>query len=224
MMSTNKKSYSYIFIIVLIIIIGVVLFFIFRNNGKTDNNSMNNEAKLALDSNVLGNNDKTNEIANKIENAVSTPKEEELSSFSTDLGSSPEGRLTNIRITCSKLNGCTVAKGETFSFCGTIGPSTAEDGYKEASIFVNGETVQALGGGNCQVSSTLYNAVLAVPDLEVKERHAHGKKVSYVPEGKDAAVSYGSVDLKFKNNTANDIKMYFSTDDKTVTVRIVKLV
>ena len=84
MMSTNQKSYSYIFIIVLIIIIGVVLFFIFRNNGKTDNNSMNNEAKLALDSNVLGNNDKTNEIANKIENAVSTPKEEELSSFYTD--------------------------------------------------------------------------------------------------------------------------------------------
>lgn len=73
-MSTNKKSYSSIFIIVLIIIIGVVLFFIFRNNGETDNNSMNNEAKLALDSNVLGNNDKTNEIANKFENAVSSPK------------------------------------------------------------------------------------------------------------------------------------------------------
>ena len=77
-MSTNKKSYSSIFIIVLIIIIGVVLFFIFRNHGETDNNSMNNEAKLALDSNVLGNNDKTNEIANKFENAVSSPKEEDL--------------------------------------------------------------------------------------------------------------------------------------------------
>lgn len=223
-MNTDKKSYLYVFIVLFVIIVGVILFFIFSNNGKTNDNSMNNEAKLAIDSNFLENDDMaTNEIANKIKTATSTPTEEEISSFSTDLGSSPEGRLTNIRITCGKLNGCTVAKGETFSFCQTIGPSTAEDGYKEASVFVDGKTVQALGGGNCQVSSTLYNAVLNVPDFEVVERHEHGKKVSYVPEGKDAAVSYGSVDFRFKNNSSNDIKMYFSTDDKTVSVRIVKL-
>lgn len=224
-MNSNKKSHLYIWIIILIIILVGILFFIFKNKNSTNNNSMNNEAKLALEnSNVLGNNQKSNEIANKIETAVSIPKEEEIASYSTNLGSSPEGRLTNIRITCGKLDGTVVAKGETFSFCGTIGPSTAEDGYKEASVFVNGETVQALGGGNCQVSSTLYNAVLSVPDLEVTERHPHGKKVSYVPEGKDAAVSYGSVDLKFKNNTQNDIKLYLSTDGKTVSVKIVKLV
>ena len=162
-------------------------------------------------------------IANKIENAVSTPKEEELSSFSTDLGSSPEGRLTNIRITCSKLNGCTVAKGETFSFCGTIGPSTAEDGYKEASVFVNGETVQALGGGNCQVSSTLYNAVLAVPDLEVKERHAHGKSVTYVPKDRDAAVSYGSLDFKFRNDSNSDICINASSDNNTISITLLNI-
>ena len=88
----------------------------------------------------------------------------------------------------------------------------------------DGKEVQSLGGGNCQVSSTLYNAVLDVPDLKVTERHEHGKKVSYVPDGKDAAVSYGSIDFKFKNNTDNNIKLYFETDDVTLTVKIVKLV
>ena len=81
-----------------------------------------------------------------------------------------------------------------------------------------------MGGGNCQISSTLYNAVLAVPNLKVIERHEHGREVHYVPEGKDAAVSYGSVDLKFKNETGNRIKLYFSTDDKTLSATIVKLV
>ena len=81
-----------------------------------------------------------------------------------------------------------------------------------------------MGGGNCQISSTLYNAVLTVPDFKVVERHEHGRDVSYVPDGKDAAVSYGSIDFKFKNNTGNNIKLYFSTDDVTLSVRIVKLV
>ena len=114
-------------------------------------------------------------------------------------------------------------KGDTFSFCNTLGPSTAEKGYEKADVIINGKTEQALGGGNCQVSSTLYNAVLAVPDLEVVERHEHGKAVGYVPEGKDATVSYGSVDFKFKNNSSNDIKLYFSSDDENVTAKIVRL-
>ena len=81
-----------------------------------------------------------------------------------------------------------------------------------------------MGGGNCQISSTLYNAVLSVPDLKVIERHEHGRDVSYVPDGKDAAVSYGSIDFKFKNNTGKEIKLYFSTDAITLNVRIVKLI
>ena len=151
-------------------------------------------------------------------------KEEEIASYSTKVSGSTSNRLTNIRITCKKLNGTTVNTGETFSFCEITGPSTAEEGYKEATMFLDGKEVQSLGGGNCQVSSTLYNAVLDVPDLKVIERHEHGKKVSYVPDGKDAAVSYGSIDFKFKNNTDNNIKLYFETDDVTLTVKIVKLV
>lgn len=78
--------------------------------------------------------------------------------------------------------------------------------------------------GNCQVSSTLYNAVLAISDFKIVERHAHGKKVTYVPEGKDATISYGSLDFRFKNDGNYDIKLYFSSDDVNVSVKIVKLI
>lgn len=80
-----------------------------------------------------------------------------------------------------------------------------------------------LEDGNCQVSSTLYNAVLQIPELKVLERHAHSKEVHYVKKDKDAAVSFGSVDFKFKNNSDSDIKIYASSDLKGVNIRIVKL-
>lgn len=226
-MKSNNKNYVYVFVIVCVIIVAGVLFFVFNNKkNNQENNSTNNVARLATESNVLGNNEKLNEVNNSIENVLSATKvtEEEIASYSTKLSGSTENRLTNIRITCDKLNGTMVSAGDTFSFCNTIGPSKAEDGYKEATVFLDGKEVQALGGGNCQVSSTLYNAVLAVSDLKVVERHEHGKDVSYVPDGKDAAVAYGSIDFKFKNNTGNDLKLYFSTDDKTLTAKIVKLV
>ena len=87
-----------------------------------------------------------------------------------------------------------------------------------------GNKIQTLGGGNCQVSSTLYNAVLKVPDLKVTERHPHSKRVYYVPVDKDAAVAHGSVDFKFKNNTGVPIKIYANADLKGVTIRLVKLI
>ena len=79
------------------------------------------------------------------------------------------------------------------------------------------------GGGNCQVSSTLYNAILEVSSLKVTERHAHSNYVPYVKKGKDAAVAYGSYDLKFVNNSGNDIKIKASTDGKSVTISIISL-
>lgn len=77
--------------------------------------------------------------------------------------------------------------------------------------------------GNCQVSSTLYNAVLAIPSLTIVERHEHGKDVTYVPEGKDAAVSYGSLDLKFRNGTGHDISIQATTDNQTITIKLIQL-
>ena len=82
---------------------------------------------------------------------------------------------------------------------------------------------KAFGGGNCQVSSTLYNAVLATPNLAVTERHEHSNNVPYVPKGKDAAIAYGSYDFKFTNNTGNDIKINCSTDGKSLTTTIIAL-
>lgn len=227
-MKSNKVKYIFLVIIVLIII-GAVIYFIYRNNKNDENkndDSSNNVARLAVESNIPANDEQIAEINNRIENSApeTTVSEEELATYSTKLGGSSEGRLTNIRISCEKLNGTVVSNGETFSFCETVGPSTAEEGYKEAPVIVNGEKVQGLGGGNCQISSTLYNAVLSVPNLTVVERHEHGREVHYVPEGKDAAVSYGSVDFKFKNETGNDIKLYFSTDNITLSATIVKLI
>ena len=87
----------------------------------------------------------------------------------------------------------------------------------------NGNKILGLGGGNCQVSSTLYNAVLAVPSLSVTERHAHSNKVPYIQSGKDAAVAYGSYDFKFVNNSGNSIKITASSDGNNVSITILKL-
>lgn len=81
--------------------------------------------------------------------------------------------------------GLLLSLGETFSFCNTVGKATPEAGYQKADIFdANGNVTKGYGGGNCQISSTLYNAVLALPNLSVVERHEHSKKVYYVPTRK----------------------------------------
>lgn len=153
-----------------------------------------------------------------------TPTEKELATFSTKILVKESGRQHNLHLTCDTLNGTRIEPGETFSFCNTVGKATKEKGYEEADVYDSeGNVTKGLGGGNCQISSTLYNAVLAVPDLEVVERHEHSRKVTYVEKGKDAAVAYGSVDFRFKNNTGKPIRIYANTDDCTVTTRIVSI-
>lgn len=149
--------------------------------------------------------------------------ETEISTYSTTIKDNSSGRLVNIRLTCNALNGTIVNPGEIFSFNDVVGEPTVEKGYQEATIIINHESEKGIGGGNCQVSSTLYNSILAVPSLVVIERHEHGKDVTYVPEGKDAAVSYGSLDLKFRNDTGNKIRIYLATDDKSITAKIIKI-
>ena len=82
---------------------------------------------------------------------------------------------------------------------------------------------RVVGGGNCQISTTIYNAALGVNGLEVTERHEHDMPVAYVEDGKDATVSYGSLDLKFKNNNDFDIKLTCETKDDKVTVKIFRI-
>ena len=172
----------------------------------------------------------TQRLATNTSNSISNvefsqePSEEPLFSFSTKVSQKDPDRQTNITICCNSLNGIIVKAGETFSFCNTLGPAKPEDGYKKADTFDgNGNTVQAYGGGKCQVSTTLYNAVLNTAGLTVVERHEHSGPVYYVPEGMDACVSYGSCDFQFRNDNDFDIKMYFSNTPDEISVSIVKI-
>lgn len=121
-----------------------------------------------------------------------------LSSFSTRYDASNYSRTTNLKLAMNKLNGVVVASGETFSYNETLGKRTAEAGYKEAGGYAGGRVVQTLAGGICQISSTLYDAVVYA-NLDIVERHNHMFLAGYVGAGKDATVVYGSLDFKFKN-------------------------
>lgn len=122
------------------------------------------------------------------------------SSATTNASSSSSNRLSNISKAIGSINGVKLEPGEEFSFNGTVGQRTAKRGYKMAGAFSGGEVIEELGGGICQVSTTLFNAAVKA-DLKITERHAHSMPVSYVDKGKDATVSWGSQDFKFKNNT-----------------------
>jgi len=152
-----------------------------------------------------------------------TKKEIEISNFSTKIFNKDEERQNNIGITCKTLSTKEVQPGETFSFCDTVGKATHDKGYEEADIYVDGRKEQGLGGGNCQVSTTLYNAVLKVPELEVVERHQHSGHVPYVEAGNDAAVAYGNYDFKFKNNTENVIKIVMENTPDNITAKLIKI-
>ncbi len=121
-------------------------------------------------------------------------------SYATPLGAGNGGRVTNIRLSTRALNNYLLLPGETLSFNQVVGPPTAERGYRQAPIIIQGQVVPGYGGGICQTATTLYNTALAA-GLEIVERHRHTMPVDYVPAGMDATISYNSLDLKFKNNT-----------------------
>ena len=152
-----------------------------------------------------------------------TKKEVEIANFTTKIYNKDKERQNNITITCRTLSAKEVQPSETFSFCDIVGKATRDKGYEEADIYVDGKKEQGLGGGNCQVSTTLYNAVLQVPELEVIERHEHSGHVPYIEEGKDAAVSYGAYDFKFKNNTNSVIKIVMENTPQNITAKLIKM-
>lgn len=142
-----------------------------------------------------------------------------LASYSTNYSSSGSSRSNNIALATSKINGTVLMPGETFSYNGTVGRRTKQAGFQEAGAYSNGQVVNEVGGGICQVSSTLYNAVLR-SNLEVVDRHNHMFQVSYVPIGTDATVSWGAPDFQFKNNRNYAIKIVASTSGKNVYINI----
>lgn len=143
----------------------------------------------------------------------------ELGKYSTSYSASNKSRSSNLALAAEKINGMVLAPGEVFSYNDAVGPRTAENGFKEAQIYENGETVLGLGGGVCQVSSTLYSAVLYA-DLKIVSRRAHSMTVGYIPKGQDATVSYGSIDFKFENSTEYPIKISAETVSGKVNVSV----
>ncbi|MCT4595292.1 MAG: VanW family protein [Anaeromicrobium sp.] len=142
-----------------------------------------------------------------------------LSEFTTKYSPSNKPRSSNIAMATSYVNGTLLKPGEIFSYNDTVGKRTSERGFKIAGIYKNGKVSKGLGGGICQGSTTLYNAVL-LGDLEIVDRNNHSLTVPYVPLSRDATVSWGTQDFKFKNNTDKDIYIYGSTTRNTVTFKI----
>lgn len=121
------------------------------------------------------------------------------SNFSTNYSNSSDPRKNNIKIATKAIDGTVLMPGEEFSFNKIVGPRTVEKGYEKAHVILGNNFIDDFGGGICQVSSTLYNAVLKL-DLKISERTHHSMPISYIPLGRDATVNYGSSDLKFINN------------------------
>ncbi|MBQ4249187.1 MAG: VanW family protein [Clostridia bacterium] len=142
-----------------------------------------------------------------------------LSTFSTTL-TSVANRSHNIRLAASKINGKVLNPGEEFSFNGTVGPRTEATGFKEAKIYTSNEIVDGVGGGICQVSSTIYVAALKVQDLTITQRRSHRFSVSYVKPAFDATVAWGSIDFRFRNNRSTPIKIECGVSGSTLTVKI----
>ena len=136
---------------------------------------------------------------------------DQLSTFTTRYDVSDVDRSTNLRLASEKINGTVLKPGETFSYNKTVGARTIAAGYKNAKVYESGKVVDGIGGGICQVSSTLYNAAL-LANLEIVERRNHQFVTSYVGAGRDATVVYGQTDFKFKNTRKYPIRIVVTTN------------
>ena len=144
---------------------------------------------------------------------------EKISVYSTRYDGGDKDRSTNLEIACKKIDEKIVLPGETFSYNKTLGARTTKAGYKTAKVYENGAVVDGIGGGICQISSTLYNAVLKA-NMQTVERRNHQFITSYVPEGRDATVAYGVTDFKFKNTRKYAIKIKATASNGVATISI----
>lgn len=137
----------------------------------------------------------------------------------TTYGGGTENRVANLKLAVEACDGVELQPGQIFSYNDTLGPRTEERGYREATVIVGGEHAQDIGGGICQISTTLFMACLQ-SDLTIVERHNHAARIDYVEDGLDAAVVWGGQDFRFQNNTAYPIKIEASYDEKEEAVTV----
>ena len=142
-----------------------------------------------------------------------------LGEHTSDFNPGNVGRTTNVLLATDFCNGVILMPGDIFSYNDTVGPRTYERGFKDATVYVGNSAEDGVGGGICQVSSTIYYAALRA-DLEIVERYAHSRMVTYVPLGEDATVAWGSKDFRFANNTDFPMKVVTSHKKDTLTVKL----
>lgn len=158
------------------------------------------------------------DVAPEISAASAKEKYKTISSFTTNTTAN-QNRNTNVRLAAEAINGTVIKPGQEFSFNGTVGQRTEAKGYKGAAAYNNGEVVQEIGGGVCQVSTTLYNAVFKA-GLKISSRRSHTFEPSYVTPGRDATVSWDQPDFKFINNSSTAIGLRASYADQKVTISV----
>ena len=249
-MNTKENHVAFImWIIIILVVVAAVILILTSNanlfsNENTENNNPGEQAKNLNDNNVNENNNNSNnnnsdksEQSNDTTNdkpatAVAkeekeatpqTPTEVQIATYTTTLYDKEQTRIDNINLAISKLNGVIIENGAEFSFNNTIGPMNEGNGFKKATGFdSNGKKIKISGGGICQISSTLYNCAL-IARFDITERHPHSRRVYYVPKDKDATILYGSLDLKFVNNSGSKVRIDASATKSTVTITLVKI-
>ena len=211
-----KKSLWILFFLVLII---GILFFTFKSNNNKDDRYTAEKTSIRNNNTVQEKNEIKKEVNNQVESS-----EEKIAEFSTRLPNDTEARDDNIKLACKILNGTIVKQKEIFSLWDILGCPTKEKGYEKAKTFTSdGKVTKSYGGGICQLSTTIYNAVLKVEGLKVIERHEHSRDVPYIKDGKDAAVSYNTADFKFKNTLDHDIRIEAKVEAREVKIKIIRI-
>lgn len=246
-MNTKENHVAFIMWIIIILVVVAAVILILTSNANlfsNENNNQSEQAKNLNDNNVNKNNNNSNnnnsdksEQSNdntndkpatavakeEKETAPQTPTEVQIATYTTTLYDKEQTRIDNINLAISKLNGVIIENGAEFSFNNTIGPMHEGNGFKKATGFdSNGKKIKISGGGICQISSTLYNCAL-IAGFDITERHPHSRRVYYVPKDKDATILYGSLDLKFVNNSGSKVKIDASATKSTVTITLVKI-
>ena len=142
-----------------------------------------------------------------------------LASYSTSFSGSSAGRIENIRLAAEKINGYVLNPGDKFSYNRVVGPRTEAAGFRMAQVYIGNKIADGIGGGICQVSSALYNAVV-MADLKTISRTNHSIPVSYVPVGRDATVAYDTIDYVFQNNKPYPVGIRASVNGTTLNVSL----
>ena len=151
--------------------------------------------------------------------ATAPAAEHDIGCYATSLKDRTPSQVHNVRLATAAINNLVIPPGGVFSFLKTVGSWTADRGYVKAPVSYDGELVRSWGGGVCQASSTLYNAAL-LAGLEILERHRHHWPARYAPLGRDAAVAYSDIDLRFRNNLPAPIRIVGGIEGEKLVFRI----